>query len=272
MSSGQKHLPALPGRRPFTIVVFALLVYKPHCKRWCSPILSRESENNSMLPLLYQDEDLLAVAKPEDLATIPERRPTGDSLVERLTRQLGIRLFVVHRLDKEVSGVVLMAKHAAAHSWLNDQFSARRVEKTYLAVVYGHVAADRGTVDLPLRQFGSGRMGVDRGRGKASSTGFAVLARSGAFSFLKVSPLTGRRHQIRVHLYAMGHPIVGDRRYGDLARQRRHARIMLHAHTITCLRPDGTPVCIEAPAPASWSILHRQLWGCEPPLPTGGAL
>ena len=214
-----------------------------------------------MLPLLYQDADLLAVAKPEDLATIPERRPTGDSLLERLTRQVGMRLFVVHRLDKEVSGVVLLAKHAAAHRWLNDQFSARQVEKTYLAVVDGSIVPDRGTIDLPLRQFGSGRVGVDQGRGKPSRTGFAVLARCDAFTFLKVSPLTGRRHQIRVHLYAMGHPIVGDRRYGDLEQQSQYARIMLHAHAIAILRPDGRPIRIEAPAPPSWSGLHGRLFG-----------
>ena len=217
-----------------------------------------------MLSLLYQDDDLLAVAKPENLATIPERRPTGDSLVERLTRQLGMRLYVVHRIDKEVSGVVLLAKHAAAHRWLNDQFSARQVHKTYLAVVQGHVTPDQGTVDLPLRQFGSGRMGVDQGRGKPSTTAFEVLERSDGFSLLRVSPLTGRRHQIRVHLYAMGHPIVGDRRYGDPAQQRLHPRVMLHARAVTCQRADGKSIHIEAPPPDSWSLLYRRLLGREP--------
>ncbi len=211
-----------------------------------------------MLPLLYQDEDLLAVSKPEDLATIPERRPTGDSLVERLCAQLGRRLFVVHRLDKEVSGVVLLAKHAAAHRCLNDQFSQRQVQKTYLALVHGAMASDRGTVDLPLRQFGSGRMGVDENRGKSSITRFETLRRDVRFSLLRVAPLTGRRHQIRVHLYALGHPIVGDRRYGDLDHQRRYPRVMLHAVGIVLRLPGGGPLRLDAPPPPSWTALYRQ--------------
>ena len=218
-----------------------------------------------MLPLLYEDDDILAVTKPEGLATIPERRPTGDSLVERLAEQLAIRLYVVHRLDKEVSGVVLLAKHAAAHRWLNDQFSARAVEKTYIALAHGRVGPDRGVIDLPLRQFGSGRMGIDHRRGKPSISRFAVMRRTAAFTLLEIAPVTGRRHQIRVHLYASGHPIVGDRRYGDVARQRPFARLMLHARQVTCRLPGGGTVCIDAPPPPSYATLQARLCPEPPP-------
>lgn len=225
-----------------------------------------------MLPLLYADEDLVAVDKPEGLATIPERRPTGDSLVERLAAQLGQRLWVVHRLDKDVSGVLLLARHADAHRCLNDQFAARRVTKTYLALVHGRVADGGGTVDLPLRAFGSGRMGVDPARGKPSVTDYRVRRRAAAFTLLEARPLTGRRHQLRVHLYARGHPIVGDRRYGDTAVQRGYERLLLHAREVACRLPSGRALRVAAPPPPSFDRLLGRLCphaGAAPPRSAG---
>ena len=212
-----------------------------------------------MLPLLYADDDLVVVHKPEGLATIPERRPTGDSLVERLAAQLGQRLWVVHRLDKDVSGVLLLARHPAAHRCLNDQFAARRVTKTYLALVHGRVTAGQGKVDLPLRAFGSGRMGVDPARGKPSATDYRVQWREAAFTLLEARPQTGRRHQLRVHLYALGHPIVGDRRYGDTTAQRGYDRLLLHAREVACRLPSQTPLCVGAPPPPSFDRLLDRL-------------
>jgi RluA family pseudouridine synthase len=208
-----------------------------------------------MPPLLYCDDDVLAVDKPEGMATIPERPPTGASLVETMAARLAMRLYIVHRLDKAVSGVLLLAKHAAAHRCLNDQFCDRKVEKTYLALVHGPVASDRGEIDLPLRQFGSGRMGVDRAGGKPSLSRFEVIRRATEATLVAVRPLTGRRHQIRVHLYAIGHPIIGDPRYGDLAAQRRFPRLMLHAGEIAFELPSGRPVRISAPPPPSFARL-----------------
>jgi RluA family pseudouridine synthase len=208
---------------------------------------------------LYSDADVLAVSKAEGMATIPERRPTGQSLVEQLGLRLGGRWFVVHRLDKATSGVVVLAKNAEAHRCLNDQFAARRVDKAYLALVHDQVAADTGEIDLPLRQFGSGRMGVDRRRGKPSVSRFRVLRRCPHATLLAVSLLTGRRHQIRVHLYALGHPIIGDERYGDIGRQRAFPRLMLHACRIGFRLPSGVPCSVWAPPPASFTRLLQQL-------------
>lgn len=213
----------------------------------------------SIGPPLYSDADLLAVSKPEGMATIPERRPTGGSLVESLGNGLGMRLFVVHRLDKAASGLVVLAKNAAAHRCLNDQFAARQVGKTYLVLVHGRITEDAGEIDLPLRAFGSGRMGVDRRKGKPSLTRFGVLWRCDAATLLSVALITGRRHQIRVHLYAAGHPIVGDVRYGEIGRQRAFARLMLHACRIDFRLPGGGPCTIWAPPPASFTNLLARL-------------
>jgi RluA family pseudouridine synthase len=202
-------------------------------------------------PILYQDEDLLAADKPEGLASIPGRGPDRDCLTARLAPSFG-RLFVVHRLDAEVSGVILLARNAAAHRALNDQFAGREVRKTYCAVVHGLVRPDRGRIDRPIRAFGSGRMGIDAGRGKPSVTEFAVVERLARFTRVTAWPLTGRRHQIRVHFYALGHPIAGDRRYGDKATQPAFARLMLHAASVSFLHPDGRNLTVASPLPETF--------------------
>ena len=117
-----------------------------------------------MIPVLFESEDVVVVDKPEGLASIPERKPQGESLVEVLSAERGEKLYTVHRLDKDTSGVIVFARNAEAHRWLNRQFERRLVEKRYLALVHGVVTEDGGTIDEPLRQFGSGRIGVDRER------------------------------------------------------------------------------------------------------------
>ena len=177
-----------------------------------------------MINILYRDDDCLAVMKPSGVAAVPERGGDEACLSAMLANQLGRRVFPVHRLDKEVSGVILYALTAEAHRVLNTAFETREVHKTYLAVTHGQVEADRGCIVRPIREFGSGRMGVDDARGKFSETHYEVVSRSDRFSLVRVFPLTGRRHQIRVHLYSIGHPIAGDARYGDPARRLGHPR------------------------------------------------
>ncbi len=207
-------------------------------------------------PVLFENDDILAVCKPEGLASIPGGK-RGPSLLSLLAPRVQEKLYVVHRLDKEVSGVIVFAKNAAAHRYLNDQFGSRNVHKTYVALVHGIIQEDRGVMDQPLRQFGSGRMGVDVQRGKPSITGFRVIARFDAFTLLEAYPLTGRRHQIRAHLYSIGHPVVGDLRYGDRKAQGRFPRLMLHAQAITLRLPAGENVTIEAPLPESFSVVLK---------------
>jgi RluA family pseudouridine synthase len=191
------------------------------------------------IPLLYRDDDVVAALKPEGLAAVGERKDDTDCLSARLARELGLRIWPVHRLDKEVSGVILYALTAAAHRFLNRAFELRRVEKRYLVAVHGVVAPDEGTIDAPIREFGSGRMGVDMARGKPSCTTYRVLCRTTCHTLVEARPQTGRRHQIRVHLYHLGHPIVGDTRYGDSAQQTGYPRLMLHASGLTLDLPSG---------------------------------
>lgn len=211
-----------------------------------------------MLTTLFEDADVLAVDKPEGLASIPERDTTQESLLALLSAARHTKLYVVHRLDKEVSGVMLFAKNADAHKYLNEQFSHHSVQKSYLALVHGVIAQKGGTLDAPLRQFGSGRMGVDSKRGKESATTFQVLKRLNSYTLVEVHPVTGRRHQIRVHFYSLGYPIVGDLLYGEREIQRRFPRLMLHARRIECRLPSGRIGTIEAPIPESFTEVVKR--------------
>ena len=182
--------------------------------------------------ILFENDDFIAVEKPVGIATTVERKKEVICLLQRIREEYGIPYMAVHRLDKEVSGALLFAKHAQAHKQLNLKFDRREIKKTYLAVVHGAIRTQTGEINQPIRQFGSGRMGVDPARGKPSLTCFTRVKRTSAYSLLQLQALTGRRHQLRVHLYSIGHPIVGDSHYGDRAIQKQYPRLMLHAHTI----------------------------------------
>jgi tRNA pseudouridine32 synthase/23S rRNA pseudouridine746 synthase len=205
-----------------------------------------------MVAILYEDDDLLAIDKPEGLVAVPDRRGRGDSLFETLCAERGEKLYIVHRIDRETSGVIVFARNVGTHRRLNRQFETRSVEKVYLALAYGDIGEDQGQIDKPLRQFGSGRIGVDDRHGKPSSTEFRVLQRLEGFTLVEARPRTGRRHQIRVHLYGIGHPIVGDPLYGDRGVQRFYPRLMLHARRLTLDYPPGRRLTLEAPIPESF--------------------
>jgi tRNA pseudouridine32 synthase/23S rRNA pseudouridine746 synthase len=204
----------------------------------------------SPIRILYEDPDYLAVDKPEGIVSVAGASTGG--LPELLKDLVPGKLYPVHRLDRGASGVIVFAKNAPAHRHLNGEFDRREVHKTYLAAVDGVVATNRGQINAPLREFGSGRMGVDPKRGKPSSTEWKVAERLSGATLLRVRPATGRRHQIRVHLYHIGHPILGDLRYGDRARQERFPRLMLHALDIAFALPSGERVTVEAPVPRSF--------------------
>ncbi|MGQ0553156.1 MAG: RluA family pseudouridine synthase [Planctomycetota bacterium] len=227
--------------------------------------------------VLFEDEELLVVDKPAGLPSVPGRGPGATvepgvtaspgaaCLVEWLSQQRGERVWAVHRLDAEVSGVLVFARTPAAHRALSLAFERRQVRKTYEALVHGSPAAEQGCIDAPLREFGSGRSAVDLTRGKPSTTEWRVLQRwptapdhtSATSSLLELRPLTGRRHQLRAHLHHLGHAVVGDLRYGDPALQRAArecaGRLMLHARRLELAHPTtGVPLNFESPLPASF--------------------
>jgi tRNA pseudouridine32 synthase / 23S rRNA pseudouridine746 synthase len=203
------------------------------------------------IPTIFESDDFIALDKPVGLASIPERNPKNASLLSALTAARQQKFYVVHRIDKQVSGIILFAKTPEFHRYLNLQFEQRRVLKTYLAVVHGQVPRG-GRIDIPLRRFGSGRMAEDRAKGKPCVTDYEVLDCRPEATLLRVRPLTGRKHQIRAHLFGSGHPIVGDPLYGDKRFQRTFPRLMLHALSIEFRLADGRPVEIRTAAPSGF--------------------
>jgi RluA family pseudouridine synthase len=221
---------------------------------------SAMTEPNPTAPtfdVLQQTPDWIAINKPVGIASIAERDPSVVCVQRALEVQVG-RLWVVHRLDKEVSGVLIFAKNAPTHRSLSMAFEHRLSQKEYTAMVFGEAPKEM-TIDQPLREFGSGRMGV-HAAGKASQTQFVrqntVAANDLHYSLLRVRPLTGRRHQIRVHLYCIGHAIVGDPLYGH--SDRKYPRLMLHASSLEIAIPEMPPISLHAPAPDFASMLLAQ--------------
>jgi len=163
----------------------------------------------------------------------------------------------VHRLDRDTSGVIVLARDAATHRALSMAFEAREVEKAYEALVDGHVAADEGLIDLPLRKeaLGSARQIVHPTEGKPSMTGYAVLGRGTdpdgvRWSRVRLLPQTGRSHQLRVHLLAIGHPILGDELYAESPARDARPRLCLHASRLAFRHPatgEGVSFTSEPP-------------------------
>ena len=212
--------------------------------------------------VLFSDPNLVVCDKASGLLSVPGIGPEkADCLVARLQREFpGAR--IVHRLDRDTSGVIVLARDADTHRALSMSFEARGVDKTYEALVAGHIADDRGTVDLPLRKeaLGSARQIVHLTEGKPSRTDYEVIERGRdgdrgdgrgfAWTRVKLTPFTGRSHQLRVHMLALGHPILGDELYADGAARTARARLCLHARTLAFTHPaTGARVSFEAPCP-----------------------
>jgi RluA family pseudouridine synthase len=230
------------------------------------------------IAILHEDSAVLALNKPAGLPVIPERwHPDWPCLKSIAADQLGARVWVVHRLDAGTSGVVVFAKTAEAHRELCEQFTQRRVEKAYLAIVQGNVHADEQKIEMPLaphpRKPG---MVVVHESGKAASTGIRVVERFRHFTLVEARPYTGRQHQIRVHLQALGHPLAVDPLYakteafflsavkagyrakGD--EQPLLRRLALHAASLQFLHPARQePFTIHAPIPKDFSAMIKSL-------------
>lgn len=215
------------------------------------------------LVVLHEDADVLVVDKPAGLVVHPSPgHRTGtlvNALLARGTEYGGIagveRPGIVHRLDRDTSGVLLVAKNDAAQASLQAQLKARRVKKTYLALVQGSVEAGAGRIEAPIGRDPRNRMrmAVVPG-GRPSVTGYRVRERFAGWTLLEVDLVTGRTHQIRVHLAALGHPLAGDEVYGGGTARRGPPgleRLFLHAWRALFAAPaTGDLVRVEAPVPA----------------------
>jgi tRNA pseudouridine32 synthase/23S rRNA pseudouridine746 synthase len=202
--------------------------------------------------IIHRDARLLVLDKPSGLLAVPGRGPDlQDCLAARAQRAFPTAL-VVHRLDRDTSGVMLMALDAEAQRHASRQFEARTVHKNYRCVVSGAPAADEGLVDLPIGRDLSRppRYRIDHDHGRPSQTRWRVLDRGGDTALLDVEPLTGRSHQIRLHLAVIGHPIVGDPLYADETTVALAPRLLLHATQLAIAHPDdGRTVAWRSPCP-----------------------
>jgi RluA family pseudouridine synthase len=205
--------------------------------------------------ILFEDENIVAVSKPAGRPTIPGRGDVGEALSAELVRLKGRKLFTVHRLDLEASGVVIFAKTPEAHRALNAQFETRGAQKEYWAVAAGTLTGD-GVIDAPLREFGSGRVAPSPD-GKKSVTRWSAARSLRGATLLTVHPETGRKHQIRAHFASIGHPLLGDPRYGPAPRPvGGAARLMLHARRLQLTAPKAYDFVCEPPPDFS-AVLSR---------------
>lgn len=204
------------------------------------------------LNFLYRDEDILVLNKPAGLLSVPGKAlEHRDSVWSRVTTSLPTAR-IVHRLDMATSGILVMALHKKAQGELGKQFEKRLVKKTYEAIVWGDLKQASGLVDLPLKCDWPNRpkQMVDYESGKAAQTLFTKLKPEGLNSRVELKPITGRSHQLRVHMLSLGHPILGDRLYGEPDAIKMSSRLLLHAREIEFAHPiSQQPLRFTLPSP-----------------------
>jgi tRNA pseudouridine32 synthase / 23S rRNA pseudouridine746 synthase len=191
------------------------------------------------LPLIHLDDTLIVADKPSGLLAVPGRgEHLSDCLAARIQASYADAL-VVHRLDQATSGLMLFARGAAAQRALSLAFAHREIDKRYVAVVAGAMLMDEGTIELPLMRDWPNRPRqiVHLTQGKPSTTHWRVLHRDASTTRVELEPLTGRSHQLRVHLQAIGHPIVGDALYAPPEIQAMAPRLLLHASALAFTHP-----------------------------------
>lgn len=195
---------------------------------------------NDPLVILHDDHEVLLVDKPSGLLSVPGKGPDlADCLLARVQDVFPTAL-LVHRLDRDTSGVMIFALTPHAQRHLGLQFEKRQTKKTYVARAWGRIAEKTGTIDLPLIVDWPNRpkQKVDHDTGKQAVTDWRVVRSTDAETRVRLMPRTGRSHQLRVHLQAIGHPILGDPFYAT-GPARDHPRLMLHSETLQFRHPDG---------------------------------
>ncbi|WP_320416943.1 RluA family pseudouridine synthase [Candidatus Velamenicoccus archaeovorus] len=213
------------------------------------------------IKIVYEDRDILVVDKPPKLLTMAsntEKERTAYHILTDYVRKgcaaSRNRIFIVHRLDRDTSGIVIFAKNERAKNSLQQQWD--QTEKKYLAVVYGSFPQKSGEITSYLAENAAHIVFSTRDRsiGKLSTTIYKTLKETKGFSLLEVDLATGRKNQIRVHFAEKGHPIVGDRKYGG--RDAMHKRMALHAYSISFLHPwNGRRMILKTPVPAYFTEL-----------------
>jgi len=221
------------------------------------------------LAVVYEDKDIIVIDKPRGMVVHPAVGNYTGTLVNALLRHCGdltginntLRPGIVHRLDKDTTGLLVVAKNDLAHASLTDQIKKRAVRRLYFALVYGNIRENTGLIDAPI-----GRSPADRKkmavaeRGRRAVTRFRVIERFGQYTLVEAQLETGRTHQIRVHFSYIGHPVVGDPVYGSRRQPFRLEGQALHAHTLGLTHPrTGETMEFTAPLPADMAAVLAAL-------------
>jgi len=226
-----------------------------------APIPAKVKPEYIPLDILFENEDLLAVNKPAGMVVHPAAGHASGTLVHAVLAHVPelegvggeLRPGVVHRLDRDTSGVILLAKNDRSHRWLQEQFRLRKVHKNYLALVDGHPPTPSGRVDAAIGRDPNMRKKmavVPPAKGRSAVTEYRTLEKFPEHSYLEVSPITGRTHQIRLHLAFLGCPVTGDRVYGRKHPSQSISRHFLHAERLSILlRSEKSERCFFAPLP-----------------------
>ncbi|WP_445776457.1 bifunctional tRNA pseudouridine(32) synthase/23S rRNA pseudouridine(746) synthase RluA [Shewanella sp.] len=203
------------------------------------------------LNILHEDKDIIVVDKPSGLLSVPGREAIYHDSVYSRVLAAHPNAQIVHRLDMATSGIIVVALRRSAERELKRQFRERETTKTYYARVAGHVSKQVTQVDLPLICDWPNRpkQKVDYKAGKPSTTLVEVVSYAAKSTLVKLTPITGRSHQLRVHMMALGHPILGDGFYADLMAKRMSPRLLLHAAALSISHPyTEQPIHFESPA------------------------
>lgn len=215
-------------------------------------LLNYTPPTNPYLQIISQDDDILVLNKPSGLLSVPGKaKEHADSLQTRVQRVFPCAT-VVHRLDMATSGLMVMALNKPAHRHISKQFELRETCKTYQAIVFGKVQQDAGEINLPLICDWPNRpkQMVDHERGKKALTHWQVLERNNHSTRVELKPVTGRSHQLRVHMLSMQHPIIGDRLYAHEEALSMASRLNLHAMRLSFRHPSSEQLLhFESPVP-----------------------
>ena len=207
----------------------------------------------SNIQIVHQDAALLVVNKPTLLLSVPGRAEDNkDCLVTRLQENGYPEARIVHRLDWETSGLMVLARDPDSHRELSRQFHDRETEKAYTALCWGEPEPDSGRIELPLRYDPENkpRHIVDHEHGRHALTFWRVVERYGQYARVELTPITGRSHQLRVHMLSIGHPLLGDRLYAEGEALALRDRLCLHASLLCLTHPQtGERLRFESPAP-----------------------
>lgn len=227
---------------------------------------------------IFEDDCIVVIDKPAKLLVLPDRYDQSVVNLYHFLRDRYGSIFVVHRIDRETSGLIVFAKTEESHRGLSQQFESRTVQKTYRAICMGEYSGETGTIDLSLgpSRNSKGKMRIDERHGKEAITNFKVLEQFEGYTYVEAKPETGRTHQIRVHLSAINLPIMGDSLYGGgdhfylskikpkykLAGEEKPLldRTALHASKIVFLHPvSGTTIGLETDLPKDMRIVLKYL-------------